>query len=205
MNPQFDKAIVTTLPDGQTIRLIQPAERTREASRDWRLSQVAVDRYKPYLEQMASAWPREISFEVPNGISPNTFVHRLRDARAALIHFKYYPDLALAHENIGRTACVAFDKSDGKVWFRERSIGGNRHGDKYTPRSEVRNPALSPAIQDLCTAEQLEAFCKLLTAHCLTGPILFKGRFDADLISRLEAAYDIALVFDERTSLTTLI
>lgn len=203
MNPETDKFRDVPLGDGRSVRVVQPGANVR-TSRNWRLKPEAFERYREHIKLALDRWPQETSFEVPNGMSPNTFEHRLRDAVQALIVFQYDPELYTRMVAV-RAEIVVSQSQDGKsVWFRAKQSAGKPVS--LTLGHTISRPQQTTvAVKPQPSADELSALCLLLSSGQLEGPYQCRGRFAEQLIVELEEKYNVAFAYDEQSDTTTVL
>lgn len=180
----------------------------RGTSRNSRLSESAFTRYRSYIETAVNAWPAETQFVVPSGLSPNTFVARLRDALNALKQFRYDPTLAAKLDIVREADMVVSLSPDGStVWFRARGKLGRPRAAVPTPvRHE--NPLLSAhesTARPLPSPSEIDADIRAARAAGQTLPLIYFGQLTAVDQAALEAVFDLGITFDPSSNLTTII
>ncbi len=207
MNPETDKITIIPRPDGgPDLTIIQPGALLKGSS-NWRLTRSAFERYAEHLKQAVDAWPQETKFNVPTGLSPNTFCARLRDARKALILYGYDPDLQHRMIALGNEPVIAMDPDGQHIWFRAR---GQQAAPIKVVSEHVSRLGYVPAMQganitSMPTEDELRAMCKLISAGRMSGPLIFKGEINEFLKTDLESNYDVAFVWEPHQGITTLL
>lgn len=191
------------LPDGRSIEVIQPGGRIVR-SKNWRLNENAYRSYESHIREAIKAWPQETCFNVPNGMSPNTFEHRLRDAMQAIKLYGYDADVQSALGSIRDELVVSMDPDGSKVWIRAR---GTRGRPIQMHRQENVRPqlAVESEIKPTPTEEVVQAYAVLLTSPAGFSPIQFKGRLSPELINKITSEYDVAFAYDDATNVTRML
>lgn len=203
MNPLTDLSTKIVRPDGSTVEIIQPGARM-VASKNWRLTEEAYRRYESHIREAIKNFPKETKFDVPAGMSPNTFVHRLRDALQAVIMFGYDVDVQLSLRDIRAELTVCMDPAGTGVWIREKGRPG-RPVKVQLGQPNERPGYINTAIYPNPTEDVLHAFCILGSSGHRQSPVQFKGRISEDLQSAMVAKYDTAFAYDEVADVTTMI
>lgn len=202
MNPLTDKLSSVQVGD-RTVNIVIPGG-LNKSSKNWRLTREAYENYAPHLRLGIENFERgeETSFNVPSGVSPNTFAARFRDAKQALLLYGYDPLLQQRLIALGNVA-VSMDPDGKHVWFRARHQPGR---EIKATVDQVKRP-LAPVenITDMPDETELTAMCLLINKGRLLGPVFFRGAIDPSLQSRLEESYDVGFAFDDTTNTTTLI
>ena len=206
-DPSTDK--VTRIVDvDRIIEVIQPGAAVKPVrDQNWRFNEKAYDRYKVYLRQAVDNWPNETSFEIPAGLSPNTFCARFRDAIVGLINYGYEPDLQQRVLAIRDQFVVSHDKDD-KIWFRAK---GNVGRTPRNPKVLVAEKTLRPifeetkVIQRVLTVDEITSYVNLMRSNLVQGPIVFRGKLDDSIATSLEESLDIAFAYDEATNTTAFL
>lgn len=214
MNPLTDRVTQVAMPQG-TVTVIQPGAlipKGTDASgtHHWRLSKRMFDRYSDILWHCVRAWPTETRLEVPAGLSPNTFEHRLRDARQALLKYpSYEPALHAAlvalRGSDGNVANPVFSSDNGVVWFRERGQKGRNGKVPLAASHPHTHGPTAVDVRPTPSDEQAHALCLLLSSGFLVGPIQFTSRLSPDTLATLEANFNVGFAYDERTDITTVL
>lgn len=208
MNPSTDR-ITTHSIAGKTVHIVQPgANRPSYQSRNWRLTEEAFRRYELYIDAAVTGFEatpkRESQFACPDGISPNTFVARVRDALQALILYGYNPTLQARLKAVRSEITVSLDPDGKSIWFRERQKAGRRV--KLMPE-HIRQHAIAaePPIEKSLTPDELSAICQMHHSKLKTAPTFIRGQLPADVITDLETRYDVGIVYDPETLLTRIV
>lgn len=215
-NPLTDKITFVPLSDGRMMEVRQPGAIKNQPSQNWRFKRETFIIYRPYLQQALANWPAETSFAIPPDMSPNTFVRCLRDARQAVLeNLDYDPELRtrfLERTSEGKTiadsVAISMDPSGQLVWFRAKhDPGRQRKADRSAVVSSIKRPTLAAAdsVQELPSLVELTAFCTLISAGRLHGPLHFRGRIDAQTQEAITSSFDVAFAFDELTNITTML
>jgi hypothetical protein len=177
-----------------------------------RLTEAAFRRYEPFITAAVAAWPNETSTTTDsNIISPLTYVARCRDALASYRRFQWPSTIdAAKFISIDGMFRVSLDP-DGTIWFRRRGNQGRPEGKvvNTTPTSQTSTNAvrgaLGPYSPAQLTVEILQSFCVLLSAKLLTTPVIISGSLSDDVVTQLEAQYDVALNYDPVRNETILL
>lgn len=206
------KSTTYTTPDGRTVTVHQPGiPRQRHDEHGWRLNESAYRRFEPALELAVTRYeqdpPQETCFDVPAGMTFNTFVARLRDARQALLTFGYNPTLQQRMAALRNETCIAGDAATGKVWFRSRRPVGRPVKVTAVSAGVIPGPQKARLSTPVAypAPDELDSMCHLIHAGRLSGPFVFVGRGDPSVHEALELKYDVAFTFDEAQNTTTLL
>lgn len=200
MNPETDKLTRLTMPDGRVVNVHQPG--ARRPSANWRLNQNAYLKYEAYIEAFVRAWPQESAFTIPRGMSPNTFVTRLRDAVQALTVYGYNANLQQRMGVIREEFTVSLDPDGTRVCIRHKRPLGRPVGRG----GEHERPSIHDAskLEPIPVGDALEAAVAKLCADPSLSPLQFVGRAPAQLVEVLEGRHDVAFAYDERSDVTTI-
>lgn len=204
MNPQTDLSTQVRLADGRIINVVQPGGKIAK-SKNWRLTEEAFRRYESLIREAIAAWPNETCFDIPNGSSPNTFSHRLRDALQALKMYGYDPELQQSLANIREELVVAMDADGSKVWIRAKGKQGrpiNIHSSSHErpTMAVVQSTVLPNPVPDV-----LRAYVVLLVNRAGAEAYQFRGKIADDTISLIQKEHDVAFAYDEAADVTTVI
>lgn len=202
MNPLTDLSTKVLRPDGSIVEVIQPGARLVR-SKNWRLNEDAYRRYEAHIREAIKVWPTETKFAIPNGMSPNTFEHRLRDALQAIKLFGYDADVQVALANIREELVVSMDPAGDAVWIRARGSRGRPVQLQTQPND--RPGFIGAVILPSPDEETVRAYCVLGKVGHRTEPVQFKGRLTATLVDILLTQYDVAFAYDEAADVTTMI
>lgn len=203
MNHLTDLSTKLLRPDGTAIEIIQPGARV-VASKNWRLTEEAYRRYESHIREALKNFPKETKFEVPLGMSPNTFVHRLRDALQAVILFGYDVDVQMALKATRTEFTVSMDQAGTGVWIREKGRPGRPVKMQLGVANE-RPGYIGATIHPNPTEDVLRAFCILGASGHRHDPVQFKGQISATLQAEMMKYYDTAFAYDETADVTTMI
>ena len=203
MNPLTDLSTKILRSDGTIIEVVQPGARVI-ASKNWRLNEGAYRRYESFLREAIKNWPKETKFDVPAGMSPNTFVHRLRDALQAVILFGYDVDVQLELRDIRAELTVCMDPAGTGVWIREKGKPG-RPVKMQLGQHQERIGHINATIHPAPTADVLRAFCILGASGHRHDPVQFKGPIDQSVQDEMMKYYDTAFAYDPTADITTMI
>lgn len=203
MNPLTDLQTRVARPDGSIVTIIQPGARIQGSSH-WRLNESAYRRYESYIREVIKVWPQESIFAVPNGMSPNTFEHRLRDAIQAITLFAYDADAHKFILSIRSELAVSANLEGTRVSVRLKKPIGRRH--KLTPeRIPNERPGLTHVpVLDSMDLAQLEAQCLLSKEGVRTEPLRIRGKVTDEDQTYLLARFDTAFAYDEILDITTM-
>lgn len=202
MNPLTDLSTKIQRADGTIVEIIQPGAKV-QGSKHWRLTEAAYRRYETHIRAAIAAWPNEIKFDVPPGMSPNTFEHRFRDAMQAIKLYGYDADVQQALRNIRTELVVSMDPSGTACWIRARKTAGR---PVAMFKSEGRShPLQNTTVLPTPTEEVLRAFLTLGVSGHRVDPVQFKGRIDQALIDTLQQQFDTAFAYDKASDVTTMI
>lgn len=202
MNPQTDLSTQVRLSSGHIVEVIQPGGRLVR-SKNWRLNETAFRNYEAHIRLAIDEWPRETPFVIPNGMSPNTFEHRLRDALQALKLFGYDAQLQQKLLAIREELMVSMDQEGKQVWIRAK---GKQGRPVQIHKGEHQRPGMTySAVHPNPDAETLQALCVLASKGVRTEPVRFKGKITGELQAALELQFDTAFVYDEQADVTTML
>jgi hypothetical protein len=203
MNPLTDKLTSVPLPDGRTLEIVQPGALARpDHSKNELYSRDSYLRYAQHLELAISNMEKglETEFNVPVGLSANTFCARFRSARKALILFNYDPALRarlVELSQLGKDPTISLAQDGRSVWFRRPSGRGRAVKlSRAVDRQQHGHGLILPALKPLPAEDDLRAMCTLAKSGLLSGQVVFKGIIPADTIAALEAEFDVAVTVD---------
>lgn len=203
MNPLTDKISTIVINDKPT-PVIQPGGKLARST-NWRLTEEAFLRYKSHIEEAIRNWPNETKFDIPAGMSVNTFEHRLRDAMQALKLYGYDLELQKKLADLRTELVVSMDVSGEAVWIRQKGKKG-RPVSLISSRNERRSPSVAAKVVHPSPDEAtLRAFLQLSSTGHRTEPVHFKGRIDQALQDTLVNAFDTAFVYDDSDDVTIML
>lgn len=207
-NPETD-IVHEVIIDGKPLTIVHPGEKLRGTRTNdaWRRDVTFYKQYEPLIEQAVSAWENgrhETSFPIPPNTAPSTFCARFRDAILALETYGYNPDLQSRVVAIRQEISITLSPDGKLLWFTEKQKKARKH---FRPVSGQSPSGLhsDPVIERALATDELHAFCLLLTRKLRTSPVIFRGKIDPVEQTFLEAHYDVAFIFDDSTSTTTII
>lgn len=200
MDPLTDSSEFT--PDG--VQIIRPGALTR-GSKNWRLTEEAYRRYEHCIRTAIQNWPNETAFEIPDGVSPNTFEHRLRDALQAIKLYPYDPDVQSALATIRTELVVSMDPDGKKIWIRAKGTRGRPVQIHKAESHQRLTQASIGLVLPPATEAAILAFLQLSASGHRTEPVTFKGRVDPQLKQLILTTYDTAFVYDEVRDVTTML
>ena len=209
MNPQTDKLTIVPLPDGRTLEVVQPGALARpDPSKNELYSQDAYLRYAQHLELAVSNMEKglETEFNVPAGLSANTFCARFRSARKALILFNYDPALKsrlVALSQVGKDPTISLAQDGRSVWFRRPVTRGRAIKLSQSPDRQLHGLSFA-ALKPLPSEDDLRALCTLAKSGIVSGQVSFKGIIPDDTIAALEAEFDVAFTVDGGQGITSV-
>lgn len=203
MNPLTDLTSKLQLPDGSFVEVVQPGARVH-VSKNWRLTEAAYRRYESHIREAIKHFPKETRFDVPSGMSPNTFVHRLRDALQAVIMFGYDIDVQLSLKDIRAELTVCMDQAGTGVWIRAKGKPG-RPVKMQLGTANERPGYIGATILPSPSEEVLRAFCILAATGNRHEPVQFKGPISAELQEEMTRSFDTAFAYDNVADVTTMI
>jgi hypothetical protein len=202
MNPLTDLSTKVLRPDGSIVEVVRPGARL-VPSKNWRLTEEAYRRYESHIREALRAWPQESKFNIPAGMSPNTFCHRLRDALQAVKLFGY--DADVVEQLTSRPElCVSMDPAGTAVWIRARGQQGAPI-KMHKGQSDSHPARHAPIVHPNLDADTLEAFCILLGKGIRSEPVQCKGQIPENIQLSLTSRFDIAFAYDENLDITTMI
>ena len=202
MNPLTDKQS-TLIVNGQPTIVIQPGGKIARST-NWRLNESAFRRYEHHIRSAIDAWPKETKFEIPAGVSVNTFEHRLRDAMQALKMYGYDEELQKKLASLRTELVVSMDPDGKAVWIRERGKRGRPIS--LISRQNEKRVAIAPIpVQPSPDEAVLRAYLTLSSSGNRTDPVHFKGRIDQALQDLLMSQYDTAFVYDDAQDITIML
>ena len=204
MNPTTDLQQKVQMPDGRVITVVTPNGRLVR-TKNWRLNENSFRAYEAHIREAVEAWPAETKYVVPNGMSPNTFEHRFRDAIQALKLFGYDADLQAKLAAIRAEITISQDTDGRHVWFRAKQRAGRQINLGKAETHERPDITTYIEVHETHDEEMLRAFLTLAAKGVHSGPVQFRGRIDADLVLMLEKQYDTAFVYDEKRNVTTML
>ena len=202
MNPLTDKQS-TLIVNGQPTIVIQPGGKIARST-NWRLNEAAFRRYEHHIRSAIDAWPKETKFEIPAGVSVNTFEHRLRDAMQALKMYGYDEELQKKLASLRTELVVSMDPDGKAVWIRERGKRGRPIS--LISRQNEKRVAIAPIpVQPSPDEAVLRAYLTLSSSGNRTDPVHFKGHIDQALQDLLMSQYDTAFVYDDAQDITIML
>ena len=203
MNPLTDKQS-TLIIHGKPVTVIQPGGKIARST-NWRLNEDAFRRYESHIQTAVDAWPNETKFDIPPGVSVNTFEHRLRDAMQALKLYGYNEALQTKLASLRTELVVSMDPDGKAVWIRERGKRGRPVSLLSTENRRHPMVASNPTVQPPPDEAVLRAYLTLSAAGQRTEPVRFKGRIDQTLQDILVSQFDTAFVYDDTQDVTIML
>lgn len=166
------------------------------------LSEAAFRRYEPLFKQALANMPAETEFSVPEGMSPHTFVARLRDARVSGIKFRWKTDLDL--DKLGETLysrdrwVFAMSPNGKSVWFKRAAPKG-RPTELKTEGLAQHTPAQTFGALNLANLNAEEWYALAILVHYgrLATPLAVKGDAPPQPVLDLESTHNISFVRDD--------
>lgn len=168
------------------------------------LSEASYRKYEPLLDQALKNIPNETSFEVPLGMSPYTFVARLRDARVSGIKFRWktYVDLDKLCDTLNSAEKWVFSlgADDKSVWFKRKERSGRptelkTAGYVRPEATVVTGSGLGPLVN--LRDEEWHALAILVHYGRLCGPFVVKGNPPPQTVLALQDTMNISFVYDD--------
>lgn len=175
--------------------------------------------FEPNIALAVRNWPKETAFDltmipVADRFAASTFVARFRDAILSLKRFKWETTLIDLDKlwSMSGKFCIWIEPKTGVVWFKGKEkhqrpshlIGEARQRAKDHAEEVLRS---GPVLQKDLTANELEAFCLLLSGKRIEGPIRVLGNlhelFPED-IDVYAASLDVAFTWDPKTNSTVI-
>lgn len=209
INPLTDRVTTITLPiSGRKVELIEPG---KLQVRSWRLTESFYKSYEPILETAINNWPKETTFKVPDSVSPNTFIARVRDARLALRTYKYNPTLAARYDAVGYDLAFCYDPpTDSVICRKTRAHSRSRsipdaNSAKIVDHGQFGNAITQASVTDIPSETELRAIVLMISTQRMSGGQQFRGKVAETLRLELETNNDVVFVWDEATGITTLI
>lgn len=203
MDPTTDLSTQVKLANGHIVTVIQPGGRIPK-SRNWRLNEAAYRAYASHITEAVNAWPVETKFDIPSGMSPNTFEHRLRDALQAVKAFGYDPVIQTRLAEIRDELVVSMDPAGTAVWIRAKGKAGRPVQLKSSRQTHGVVSAVE-SIQPNPDRDTLHAWCTLIQKKVRSEPVQFRGKVDQTLVEALQINFDVAFTYDETQDVTILL
>jgi hypothetical protein len=177
------------------------------------LSEATFRIYEPYIAAAVRAWPNETQWrreDMMNEksqrlLSPTTFVARMRDAIVSYKRFAWdsYINRDKFSHVFGQFA-VAYDTSDGSVWFRNRGRKGRPLVFANDARALAAGSVLTSGVWSAWDVDQVRAAVLLIHHARLVGPVVLDGEVPADLRTSLESTFNVAIFWDAANNKTII-
>jgi len=198
MDPRTDLSTKMLRADGQVVEIIQPGA-LNPKSNHWRFKESAYRNYEAHLRLALKNWPKPTKFLVPHDMTINTFEHRLRDARQAVLLYGYDIDVQLGLKEAGPSLSVSVDIEGNAIWIRPKGQVGRLPRDMVLDDPTKLNTLPNP------NAGVVQAYCVLGASGHRKEPVHFQGTIPPEVQDSMTAKYDTAFIYDEQTDVTTMI
>lgn len=173
----------------------------------YQLTEESFRKYEPFIKQAVKNAPLETSFSVPDGLSVNTFVARVRDAIVSLKRFRW--DTTIDVEKLWTLSgkyIWSIDPGGEKIWFREKQKRGRPleyAAEAHTRQAAQAGASISSVWTNLQVGE-IDSLALLIHNQRITGPVYVEGQLPEELTSRLSSLFDVAFTFDTTKNQTII-
>ena len=170
-----------------------------DASLPFRLRQSTFRVYESFIQTAIRSAPLTTHIN-PAPLRPSTFAARLRDAILSYSKFRWEASFSsLEFDTAWNTGDLTVSHSEQTVTIGPRKL--RKSGQQAGNTIALDNPD-DKRIDGIFIDRELEshfihAFCLLLSAKLISGPLILRGQtLTATQASEFEAAYDIAITFN---------
>lgn len=169
-----------------------------------RLTEASFRRYEDIIATAVDNYPQETSFSIPEGIAPNTFIARIRDAVLSVKKFAWTTKIDMKKLwELSNITVWSLDAANKCVWFREKQTRGRPN--ELTSLAKTHNAAeISASHWSSWINAEVSAACVLISGGKLAGPIVLEGEIDPTLTDALTQIHDVGFYYDSEKNETIL-
>lgn len=166
--------------------------------------------YEPHLTLAVDNWPQETPFTIPPNVAPTTFVANFRNAILSIKLFDWEPTTVnklKLWEMVQEKAFFIDREGERTCWFRQRQPKRGSMPlllDKARLVTGKPDPVPSLVPWRDPTVAEIMALCLLINNNRVSGPVLFVGQLENQIVQDMETLYNVSFIYDEVRRVTVL-